>query len=121
MRGCVDLVEWANKAARGRQIRPEHLVAEALLRCYAELVDGKVTGWVPIVDLGEINGCAGMYVEEEYRRRIAWALMAKMLRDDRKRVSQATGGRCSICTCAIARSARSDPYAAVALGHSGGV
>ena len=78
------------QAARAKQILPEHLVAEAPLRCYAGLVDGAPVGWVSSVDLDGISWCSNMYFKAEYRRRrgIGRALMAKMLRDDRKYGSQ---------------------------------
>ena len=85
-----ELAGRGNKAARAKQILPEHLVAEAPLRCYAGLVDGAPVGWVSSVDLDGMSWCSNMYVKAEYRRRrgIGRALMAKMLRDDRKYGSQ---------------------------------
>ena len=84
-----ELAGRVNKAARAKQILPEHLVAEAPLRCYAGLVDGAPVGWVSSVDLDGMSWCSNMYVTAEYRcRGIGRALMAKMLRDDRKYGSQ---------------------------------
>ena len=80
----VDLAEQVNKAARFRQILPEHLVDDSPLRQYAALVDDKPVGWVRSIDVGQATWCADMYVVPEFRRRgIARAIMAQMLRDDR--------------------------------------
>ena len=79
-----DLAEQVNKAARFRQILPEHLVNDAPLRQYAALFDDKPVGWVRSIDVGQATWCADMYVMPEFRRRgIARAIMAQMLRDDR--------------------------------------
>jgi GNAT superfamily N-acetyltransferase len=80
----VALAEKLAKAARRRQILPEHLVKNPPQRSYVALVDEKVIGWANSVVDGEATYCAGMYVAPAYRRRgIARSLLAKMLRDDR--------------------------------------
>ncbi len=80
----ADLAEWVNKAARSRQILPEHLGKDSPLRQYAALVDDKPVGWVRSIDVEQATWCADMYVVPEFRRRgIARAMMAQMLRDDR--------------------------------------
>ena len=79
-----DLAERVNKAARFRQVLPEHLVKDSPLRQYAALADGKPVGWVRSIDVEQATWCADMYVVPEFRRRgIARAMMAQMLRDDR--------------------------------------
>ena len=79
-----DLAERVNKAARSRQVLPEHLAKDTPLRQYAALADGKPVGWVRSIDVGQATWCADMYVVPEFRRRgIARAIMSRMLRDDR--------------------------------------
>ena len=80
-----ELAESVNKAAGSRQILPEHLVADAPVRCYTALHEDAPIGWVSSIDVGGMTWCANMYVKTEFRRRgIAKAMMCKMLRDDRK-------------------------------------
>ena len=79
-----DLAEQVNKAARSRQILPEHLAKDTPLRQYVALSDGKPVGWVRSIDVEQATWCADMYVVPEFRRRgIARAMMSRMLRDDR--------------------------------------
>ena len=79
-----DLAEQVNKAARFRQVLPEHLGKDSPLRQYAALVEDKPVGWVRSIDVEGATWCADMYVVPEFRRRgIARAMMAQMLRDDR--------------------------------------
>ena len=79
------LADQVNKAARRRQILPEHLTLDAPLRMYAALVEGDPVGWVSSVEVAGATWCAGLYVNPEYRRRgIGRALMCRMLRDDRR-------------------------------------
>ena len=79
-----DLAERVNKAARFRQILPEHLGKDSPLRQYAALVEDRPVGWVRSIDVEQATWCADMYVVPEFRRRgIARAMMAQMLRDDR--------------------------------------
>ena len=85
----ADLAERVNKAARFRQILPEHLLDDSPLRQYAALVDDKPVGWVRSIDVEQATWCADMYVVPEFRRRgIARAMMAQMLRDDRAHGSE---------------------------------
>ena len=94
----TDLAERVNKAARFRQILPEHLGKESPLRQYAALVDGNPVGWVRSIDVEEATWCADMYVMPEFRRRgIARAMMAQMLRDDR-----ANGSKLAVLTASHA-------------------
>jgi len=80
----ADLADRVNKAARARQILPEHLGKDSPLRQYAALVADKPVGWVRSIDVEQATWCADMYVMPEFRRRgIARAMMAQMLRDDR--------------------------------------
>ena len=79
-----NLASKINKAARSRQVLPEHLEKDSPLRQYTALVDGKPVGWVRSIDVEGATWCADMYVVPEFRRRgIARAMMAQMLRDDR--------------------------------------
>ncbi len=72
------------RAARRRQILPEHLVPNPPKRSYVALVDDQVIGWVSSVVDRDATYCADMYVAAAHRRQgIARSLMAKMLRDDR--------------------------------------
>ena len=79
-----NLAEQVNKAARFRQVLPEHLGKDSPLRQYAALVDDKPVGWVRSIDVEQATWCADMYVGPAFRRRgIARAMMSRMLRDDR--------------------------------------
>ena len=85
----ADLAERVNKAARARQILPEHLAKDSPLRQYAALDGDKPVGWVRSIDVAHATWCADMYVIPEFRRRgIARAMMAQMLRDDRANGSE---------------------------------
>ena len=80
----ADLAERVNKAARSRQVLPEHLAKDSPLRQYVALADDKPVGWVRSIDVEQATWCSDMYVMPEFRRRgIARAMMAQMLRDDR--------------------------------------
>lgn len=84
-----DLAARVNKAARFRQVLPEHLAADKPLRQYVALADDKPVGWVRSIDVEQATWCADMYVVPEFRRRgIARAMMARMLRDDRAHGSE---------------------------------
>ena len=92
------LAERVNKAARARQILPEHLAKDSPLRQYAALADDKPVGWVRSIDVEKATWCADMYVVPEFRRRgIARAMMARMLRDDR-----ANGSKLAVLTASHA-------------------
>ena len=88
------LAERLARAARRRQILPEHLVpdAEVPLRAYVALSDGEIVGWVRSVVVGSSTWCSNMLVTPPFRRRgIGRALVSAALRDDR-----AAGARQSV-------------------------
>ena len=88
----ADLAERVNKAARSRQVLPEHLAKDSPLRQYVALVDDKPVGWVRSIDVEQATWCSDMYVMPEFHRRgIARAMMAQMLRDDRAHGSDVAG------------------------------
>ena len=94
----ADLADRVNKAARARQILPEHLTKDSPLRQYVALTEDKPVGWVRSIDVEGATWCADMYVVPEFRRRgIARAMMAKMLRDDRT-----TGSKLAVLTASHA-------------------
>ncbi len=96
------------KAAGGRQLLPEHLVDDAPLRQYVALEAGTPVGWVQSIvvhpdsgtdgtagareagavgtaDAGHMTWVSNMFVQPAHRRRgIGRALLARMLRDDRR-------------------------------------
>jgi len=79
-----DMAERLNKAAKSRQVLPEHLTKDSPLHQYVALVGDKPVGWVRSIDVGHATWCSNMYVQAQFRRRgIARALMSEMLRDDR--------------------------------------
>lgn len=79
-----ELADRVNKAARSRQILPEHLQNDAPLREYTALIDEEVVGWVSSIMAGNDTWCSNMYVKTEFRRRgIARAMLSQMLHDDR--------------------------------------
>ena len=79
-----DMAERLNKAAKSRQVLPEHLAKNFPLHQYVALVGDKPVGWVRSIDVGHATWCSNMYVQSQFRRRgIARALMSQMLREDR--------------------------------------
>jgi GNAT superfamily N-acetyltransferase len=87
--GRLATVEQANqlaKAARRKQILPEHLTADPPpMRQYMAVDGDKPVGWVGSVAVCGAAWCTNMFVRPEYRRRgIATALMTQMLLDDRE-------------------------------------
>src|SRR6185369_12537858 len=73
------------KASRSRPIPIEQLGKDASFRQYVALEDEKIVGWVRSIDAGSSTWCANMYVAPKSRRRgIGAALLARMLRDDKK-------------------------------------
>jgi GNAT superfamily N-acetyltransferase len=77
-----ELADRLAKAARARQILPEHFESEAV-RQYVAMAGDKIVGWVRSVEAGEVRWCSNMHVLPAYRRRgIARAMMGRMLRDD---------------------------------------
>ena len=82
------MAERVNKAARSRQILPEHLPDDGSLhtpiRQYVALIDDEIVGRVASIMAGEDTWVSNLYVTPEFRRRgIARALMSQMLLDDR--------------------------------------
>ncbi len=78
------LAAQLNKAARSRQVLPEHLAKNSPLRQYVALADDRPVGWVRSIDVKQATWCTDVYVVPEFRRRgIARAMMIQMLRDDR--------------------------------------
>jgi GNAT superfamily N-acetyltransferase len=79
------LVEQFGKATRSRPIALEHLSENAPFRQYVAIEDGQLVGWVRSVYAKTSTWCSNMYVLDSHRRRgIGKAMLAKMLRDDRK-------------------------------------
>jgi predicted N-acetyltransferase YhbS len=82
-----EMADRLAKAARSRQILPEHLVEHAPHRQYVALDDKRSPiGWLRsiVVDQCKATWCSNMHVQEKHRRRgIARAMMARMLKDDR--------------------------------------
>ena len=78
------LAERLAKAARSRQILPEHLGNDAPQRQYVALIDGAIVAWVGSIAVDDATWCQNMYVQREFRRRgIARAMLCRLLRDDR--------------------------------------
>jgi GNAT superfamily N-acetyltransferase len=74
------------KATRTRPIPIEQLGKGAPFRQYIALDGDQLVGWVRSVDARDSTWCSNMYVLPSHRRSgIGAALLARMLRDDRKR------------------------------------
>ncbi len=72
------------KAARSRQILPEHLGEDSPQRQYVAMAGDAIIGWVGSIAVGDATWCQNMYVAPAYRRRgIARAMLCRLLRDDR--------------------------------------
>jgi GNAT superfamily N-acetyltransferase len=73
------------RAARSRQILPEHLAADpAPMRQYMALDGTLPVGWVGSVVVGDCAWCTNMFVAPAYRRQgIGRSLLARMLADDK--------------------------------------
>jgi predicted N-acetyltransferase YhbS len=77
--------ETIGKAARGRQLLPEHLnEADAPIRLYGAFDNDTPIGWVSSVRAGSgCNWVANLFVHPDYRRRgIGKSLMSAMLNED---------------------------------------
>ena len=75
------------KAAGSRQLLDQHLTDDAV-RVYTAEIDGQIVGYVRSIAVGQANWCASMHVDPAHRRKkIATALMARMLSDDAERGS----------------------------------
>lgn len=81
------------KAARRRQILPEHLSADpAPIRSYVAFEGRTPVGWVNSVAVGDMTWCSNLFVIAPKRRLgLGGALMRRMLIDDR-----AAGARASV-------------------------
>jgi GNAT superfamily N-acetyltransferase len=80
------------KANRSRPIPPEQLGRDAPFRQYVAVNGESIIGWVRSVSAGRATWCSDMFVVQKHRRRgIGFAMLAKMLRDDR-----AHGANCSV-------------------------
>jgi len=86
------------KAARSRQILPEHLKKDSALRQYVALRAGRPVGWVRGIRIGRESWVSNMYVDRSWRRRgIGRAMLRRLLRDDR-----ATGARAAVLSASQA-------------------
>ncbi len=81
-----DLNEKLRRASGRMQIQPELLKKDSPMRQYVALDDhGTPIGWVGSVTIKDSSWCRSMYVDRAHRRKgIGKALLAQMLRDDRK-------------------------------------
>ena len=80
----TDVADRLTKAARSRQILPEHFVPGARLRQYSAQMDGELIGWVRSITVDKSTWCSNMYVRPAFRRQgIVRALLSRMLVDDR--------------------------------------
>lgn len=80
----TDVADRLTKAARSRQILPEHFGAGARLRQYIAQMDGELIGWVRSITVDQATWCSNMYVRPAFRRQgIARAMLSRMLVDDR--------------------------------------
>ena len=78
------LADRLAKAARSRQILPEHLGEDSPQRQYVAMAGDAIVGWVGSIAVGDAAWCQNMYVAPSYRRRgIARAMLCRLLRDDR--------------------------------------
>ena len=60
------LADRLTKAARSRQILPEHLSKEAPLRCYVALHGDVPIGWVSSIVVSDSTWCSNMYVKPRH-------------------------------------------------------
>lgn len=88
---AADRLHDLNRAARKRQLVPEHLQPDSPVLQYVALVEDAIVGWVQSIAVGNMTWCSNMAVLPNHRRLgIASALMAKMLRADRQRGATAS-------------------------------
>jgi GNAT superfamily N-acetyltransferase len=81
----AELAACFGKASRSRPIPAELLGKDAPFRQYVALSGDKIVGWVRSIHAGTCTWCSNMYVAPSHRRRgIGSALLARMLRDDRR-------------------------------------
>jgi GNAT superfamily N-acetyltransferase len=80
------------KATRRRPIPPQDLTSHSAFRQYVALNGERIVGWVRSVKALDSAWVSDMYVLASHRRKgIGYALLTKMLRDDR-----AAGAKCSV-------------------------
>jgi GNAT superfamily N-acetyltransferase len=81
----AELADRIAKAAGKRQILESHFSNDAPLRQYVALDAGSPVGWARSITAGKSNWVSNVHVIPEYRRRgIGSAILARMLRDDRR-------------------------------------
>lgn len=79
------MADRLTRAARTRQILPEHLATDRPLRAYVALRGGAAVGWVRSITVGRATWCSNMHVVARWRRKgIATALVRRMLADDQR-------------------------------------
>jgi GNAT superfamily N-acetyltransferase len=80
-----ELADRLAKAVGRRQALAEHLSPDSPLRSYVVLDGQTPIGWVRSIVVGDSTWVSNMFVNPKHRRRgIGKAMLAKMLRDDRK-------------------------------------
>ena len=80
----TELAARFGKATRSRPIPPQDLTAKAPFRQYVALDGERIVGWVRSVRALDSAWVSDMYVLASHRRKgIGFALLTKMLRDDR--------------------------------------
>lgn len=78
-----ELADRVKRAARTRQILPEHLGREDTLRLYAAINGKSVVGWVKSIPVDDCAWVSNLYVDKVMRGKgIGRALMSTMLQDD---------------------------------------
>lgn len=89
-----ELAARYGRATRSRPIPDNLLGKDAPFRQYVALDGQQIIGRVRSVDAAGATSCCDMHVDERHRRQgIGRALLARMLRDDRKH-----GSKCSVLT-----------------------
>jgi GNAT superfamily N-acetyltransferase len=78
-----ELAERVKRAARTRQILPEHMGREDTLRLYAAINGRSAVGWVKSIPVDDCAWVSNLYVDKAMRGKgIGRALMSTMLQDD---------------------------------------
>lgn len=87
-----ELADRLAKAARRRQILPEHIGREdAPVRQYVALDGDEIVGWVKSVSVCGATWCSNLYVQPSHRRKgVGGDLIGRMLEDDRAHGSRAS-------------------------------
>lgn len=87
----TDQADAVNQIAPFPQILPKHLTDVAPIHLYAALIEGAVVGWVSSIQCQNGSWVSNLFVLPEYRRqKIASALLAQLMRDERKRGTPAS-------------------------------